>query len=256
MKPTLQIITVWLFLLFSVSNATAQDVLIVADEIPAMEVLAKALKAQEGLECKIVVQTEMPASLDNFKAVFVYIHKDINPEPEKAFIEYAKNGGKLLVLHHSISSAKRKNAEWFPFLGLDLPKKEVNEGGYKYVGGITMEVVNLAPKHFITTHKIKYPSKLAYIREGQSKEKKVPGFLLPNTEAFLNHDLQTPRTILLGFKIKDATGKVWMQDRSAWYMPVGKGWLFYSQPGHAVSDFEDPTYARILANAVIFKVEN
>jgi type 1 glutamine amidotransferase len=33
-------------------------------------------------------------------------------------------------------------------------------------------------------------------------------------------------------------------------MPVEKGWLFYSQPGHAVSDFENPVYSRIIMNAV------
>ena len=65
----------------------------------------------------------MPASLSAFRAVIVYIHKDIDSKSEKVFIQYAKNGGKLLILHHSISSAKRKNAEWFSFLGVDLPKK-------------------------------------------------------------------------------------------------------------------------------------
>ena len=41
--------------------------------------------------------------------------------------------------------------------------------------------------------------------------------------------------------------------RSAWYMPFGKGWIFYSQPGHAVSDFENPVYAQFVTNMVIFK---
>jgi hypothetical protein len=112
--------------------------------------------------------------------------------------------------------------------------------------------MNLAPGHFITTHKIQYDSTLAYRREAQSQEQKLPGFVLSNTEAFLNHSLLTPRTILLGVKLTDQAGKVWMQDRSAWCMRVGKGWLFYSQPGHAVSDFENPVYARIIANAVIY----
>ncbi|GAB2594697.1 ThuA domain-containing protein [Spirosoma areae] len=239
-------------LVLIVVRVSAQDVLIVADEIPAMDVLAKALNVQEGLTARIVVQTDLPASLSGFRAVLVYIHKDLDSIPEKAFINYAQNGGKLICLHHSISSAKRKNKAWFPFLGVDLPKKDVSEGGYKYEGGITMDVVNLAPGHFITTHKIRYDSAIAYKREGQQQEKKVPGFVLPNTEAFLNHNLLTPRTILLGVKLTDKAGHVWMQDRSAWCMPVGKGWLFYSQPGHAISDFENPVYARILANAVIY----
>lgn len=235
------------------AGTIAQDVLIVADEIPAMQVLSKALKAQEGIRTRVVFQNDLPASLTEYRAVIVYIHKDIDVGPEKAFIEYTKKGGKLIVLHHSISSAKRKNTDWFPFLGLDLPKKEVSEGGYKYVGDITMEIVNLAPTHFITSHKITYETLIAYTREGQSEEKQLPGFELQKTEAFLNHDLQKPRTILLGFKMKDSTGKVWMQDRSAWWMPVEKGWVFYSQPGHTSTDFENPIYARIIANAVIYK---
>ncbi|UFH57948.1 ThuA domain-containing protein [Spirosoma sp. KNUC1025] len=240
-------------LLMSVGRVTAQDVLIVADEIPAMEVLAKGMQQQEGLTSKIVTQTDMPATLANFRAVIVYIHKDLDSIPERAFIRYAQNGGKLLCLHHSISSAKRKNKEWFSFLGIDLPKKDVSEGGYKYVGDVDMAVVNLAPKHFITSHKITYASTIAYTREGSQKEGQFPGFVLQKTEGFLNHQLLGSRTILLGFKFTDTAGKVWMQDRSAWCIPVGKGWLFYSQPGHAISDFENLIYTQLIANAILYK---
>ncbi len=245
-----------LFLLFFsfIIKTHSQEVLIVADEIPAMQVLAKSLKAQEGITTKIVFQTNLPRSLEGFRAVIVYIHKDLDSGPEKAFIQYAKNGGKLIVLHHSISSAKRKNNEWFTFLGVDLPKKEAGEGAYKFVGDIAMEVVNLAPNHFITTHKITYDTQILYTPEGLAQENTLSGFVLQNTEAFLNHNFQTPRTVLMGFKMKDTTGKVWMQDRSAWCMPVEKGWVFYSQPGHSYTDFENQIYARIIANAVIYKL--
>lgn len=239
-------------LVFVVGPVGAQEVLIVADEIPAMDVLAKALHTQECITAKIVTQAGMPAALTNFRAVIVYIHKDLDSIPERAFIRYAREGGKLICLHHSISSAKRKNKAWFPFLGIELPKKDVAEGGYKYMGDVAMAVVNLAPQHFITTHKILYDATVAYVREGGQQETQLPGFVLSNTEVFLNHQLLGSRTVLLGVKVTDSAGKVWMQDRSAWCMPVGKGWLFYSQPGHAISDFENPIYARILANAVIY----
>lgn len=188
-------------ILFALRTA-AQEVLIVADEIPAMEVLAQAFEKQESIHCKIVTQPDMPALLTNFKAVIVYIHKDMDSTAEKAFINYTKNGGKLICLHHSISSMKRKNEGWLPFLGVDLPKKDVNEGGYKYVGGINMAVVNLAPTHFITTNKIQYDSTIIYKKEAQTAEKPESGFVLYNTEAFVNHNLLSPRTILLGFKSK------------------------------------------------------
>lgn len=234
--------------------AASGQVLIVADEIPAMEVLAKALKDQEGINSTIVEQTQMPASLTGYQAVIVYIHKDLLAGPEKAFIDYTRNGGKLLVLHHSISSAKRANEHWFKFLELDLLRKDVNEGGYKWQGEVEMQVVNLAPRHFITTHQIRYDQKFPYKREGAGKQKSLPGFALPDTEVYLNHVYHTPRTILMGFSYTDkTTGKVWMQDRSAWCMPAGKGWLFYAQPGHTAQDFAHPVYARILANAVIYQ---
>ncbi|GAB3892233.1 hypothetical protein GCM10028803_04840 [Larkinella knui] len=239
-------------LLIRVGQLCAQDVLIVADEIPAMEVLARRMQQREGLTSKIVTQTNLPATLANFRAVIVYIHQDLDSIPEKAFVSYTQKGGKLLCLHHSISSAKRKNKLWFSFLGIDLPKKDASEGGYQYVGDVDMAVVNLAPQHFITTHKITYPELIAYTQEGEPKGKPVPGFVLSKTEGFLNHQFLSPRTRLLGFKFTDASGQVWMQDRSAWCMPVGKGWLFYSQPGHAVSDFDNPIYTQLIANAILF----
>ncbi len=247
-------VLIWIVLQCFTVFAIGQQVLIVADEIPAMEVLAKALSTQEKMESKIVLQSEMPGSLADFEAVVVYIHRDLDPGPEKAFIEYTRNGGKLICLHHSISSAKRKNESWFSFLGLDLPKGEAEQGGYKFIGDIDMTVVNLAPKHFITTNKISYDTMIPYFREGHKKAKKVPGFVLYKTEAFLNHYLHSdmPRTIFLGMTMKDKNGKIWAQDRSAWYMRSGKGWVFYSQPGHAVSDFENPVYVRMVLNMIVF----
>lgn len=232
-----------------------REVLIIADEKPAMEVLAKALKDQEGINSTIIEQNEIPESINRFQAVIVYIHGKITAESENAFIKYANNGGKLICLHHTIGSGKKTNNKlWLPFLGVDLLlKKDPNEGGYKYTAGIDMQIVNLASDHFITTNKVKYDLQVPYTNEKGGREKILPGFTISNTEIFLNHVLVGPRTILLGFKYKDADGKVWMQDRATWYKPVGKGWLFYSMPGHSVHDFENPTYARIIINAIIFK---
>ncbi len=240
-------------LVFAARQLSAQEILMVADEFPAMEVLAKSLKEQEGLTSKIIAQTDLPDDLSAFQAVVVYIHKELNVGPEEAFIRYAKDGGKLIVLHHSISSGKRKNKDWFSFLGLELPKADEAAPAYKYIDDMNMNIVNLAPKHFITTHKVDYAKKIKYQPEGASKAKNLPGFNFPKTEVYLNHHLLTPRTILLGFKFTDPSGSEWMQDRSAWCMKAGKGWVFYSQAGHYAEDFADPTYARILANAVIYK---
>lgn len=256
MMETLRLIKYGLLLicLFN-SKLNAQDILIVADEIPAMEVLAQAFKNAENLECKIVKQSEIPSFWVEYKAVIVYIHKELFPEAEEKLINYTKNGGRLICLHHTISTFKKPNKDWLTFLGVELPKKDVKDGGYKYVGDINMEVVNLAPKHFITTNKIKYPSKIAYIREGETTQKKLAGFELPNTEAYINQNNLSPRTTLMGLRFKDKSDQIWMQDRAVWYMPVEKGWLFYSQPGHAISDFENPVYAQIIINAVLYSLK-
>ena len=52
--------------------ATAADVLIVADEFPAMEVLATQLKTEEKLSSQIIKQTEIPSDIAAHKAVVVY----------------------------------------------------------------------------------------------------------------------------------------------------------------------------------------
>lgn len=250
MQQKIRLLFLFLFIHWF-SNAT--EVLIVADEVPAMETLAKSLKTLENIDSKIVAQTEMPSDLSVYKAVLVYIHKDLAVSAENAMINYTRAGGKLILLHHSISSFKNKNADWFPFIGVALPKLPVNEGGYAYVGGIDMELVNLAPSHFITTHKIKYPKKILYKSETSVKEKAMDGYGLINTEAYINHQLIGNKTILMGLKFKDKDGKTWMQDRAAWCMDVGKGWIFYLQPGHTVTDYENPVTGRIIANAVIYK---
>jgi hypothetical protein len=231
------------------------DVLIVADEAPAMQVLAKKLKAEETIDSKIVTQTTMPAELSSFSAVIVYIHGNLAEKAEQAFIEYAKSGGKLIVLHHSISSGKRQNKEWFKFLGVSLPAGELSAGGYKYFEGIEMDLVNLAPEHFITSNKVSYPARVAWKSpEAGAAEKTLAGVALKETEVYLNHVLTEPRTILLGVKFTDAkTGQTYMQSTAGWIKPAGKGTVIYLMAGHSGRDFEDPTYARIVLNAVICK---
>ena len=234
--------------------AFAAQVLIVADEFPAMNILAARLQAEEHLESQIVAQTNLPASLTPFAAVLVYIHKDLREEAAGAFIAYAKAGGRLIALHHSISSGKRKNKEWFPFLGVSLPTGDVTAGGYQWTEGVTLSLVNLAPAHFITTNKLAYPERIAWtnapaVPGGDA----LPGFTLPHTEVYLNHVLTGPRTLLLGLRYTDAkTGREWCQTHAGWIKPAGRGWVVYLMAGHSALDFENPLYSRLVANAVVF----
>lgn len=232
-------------------GTAATDVLFVADEIPAMEVLAKQLKTRLGvtstITTTITTQDKMPGDLAAYAVVMVYIHKSIGEPAEKAFIAYAKGGGKLFLLHHTISSGKRENKEWFPFLDISLPSKPYAEGGYKYFDPADFDVVNLAPGNYITTHGVTFPEKVKY--EG----KEMPSFSVKDTEVYLNHVFSGPRTTLLGIKYTDkTTGKVYEQPTAAWYRPADKGMVFYFMVGHKASDWDLPIYAQIVANAVSF----
>jgi hypothetical protein len=145
-----------------IGSRSLADVLIVADEMPVMHSLVDRLKSEEHIESKVISQDELPASLGSFNAVIVYIHKALSSKAEEAFVAYTKGGGKLVVLHHSISSGKRKNEHWFPFLGVSLPEGDVDQGGYKWTEGVTWDLVNLNPNHFIMTNRMIYPQQIAY----------------------------------------------------------------------------------------------
>jgi hypothetical protein len=236
------------------AGATFAEVLIIADEVPAMQVLATNLKTTERLTSRIVTQKEMPSELASFSAIVVYIHGGLNELAEKACINYAENGGKLVLLHHSISSGKRVNKYWFPFLGVSLPVGDVDKGGYKWIEPVTLELVNLAPEHYITTHLVKYEGTVAFGSSSQGGERQVPGFTLKQTEVYLNHVLTGPRTVLMGFKYTDAqSGKTYLQETAGWHKRVGKGTVIYLMAGHSSLDFENAAYGQIVVNAVTWR---
>jgi hypothetical protein len=234
-------------------NALA-EVLIVADEFPVMQAVAERLKAEEHISSQLVAQKDLPASLGSFEAVIVYIHGALSEKAEDAFIAYTKAGGKLVCLHHSISSGKRKNAHWFSFLGVSLPEGPLSSGGYKWTEGVSWELANLNANHFIMTNGVSYPAQVAYSStNAASTSGSLPGFALNNSEVYLNHVHTEPRTLLMGLKYKDeATGTTYMQDRAGWIKPAGKGWIVYLMPGHRQSDFDNVAYGRIVLNAVIW----
>ena len=249
----------WIALLGLILVGTVQvvvaEVLIVADEFPAMAVVAAKLQSEESIESKQVWQTNLPPRLERFQAIIVYIHRDLSPEAEEALIDYTKAGGKLVVLHHSISSGKRKNQNWFRFLGVSLPDGAVSQGGYKWIDGASWELVNLDTNHFIMTNRVSYPRQILYVStNAPGRSGTLPAFSLEQSEVYLNHVHSEPRTVLMGFRYVDpTTGTIYMQDRAGWVKPAGKGWIVYLMPGHTTHDFENPAYGRIVANAVIFR---
>jgi trehalose utilization protein len=245
----------WLvFLVSTVFSALCREVLIVADEFPAMEVVAAKLKSDSGIASRIIKQSEMPTDLTKFESVIVYIHGALSEPAENAFIDYATSGGRLVLLHHSISSGKRKNAHWFSFLGVSLPEGSVTNGGYKWIEGVSFSLVNLNPHHFIMTNHVNWPEQIAWSTNSVGVRTNLPGFTLHETEVYLNHAHTEPRTLLMGLKFDDpTTHRTYMQSTAGWVKNAGKGWVVYLMPGHTKHDFETAQYGQIVANAITWR---
>jgi hypothetical protein len=129
-----------------------------------------------------------------------------------------------------------------------LPEGEFAAGGYKYIDDARWDLVNLAPKHPILRG-VKFSKTVEY-----TGGKKLPGLPLEDTEIYLNHLLEGPRTPLLGLRYTEpASGRLYLQDTAAWTRPLGKGQVSYFMPGHKKTDFENPAYAQMIANAVALK---
>jgi Trehalose utilisation len=231
----------------------AQDILVVADEFQAMLNLTSHIQSDTQLSSKIVGQTEMPKTLAGYRAVIVYIHGDLQPQAEHAFIAYAQEGGKLILLHHSISSHKRENKDWFSFLHIELPPGDLAVGGYKYFAPVSFDIVDLAHGSYVTSHNVHFDKTVPYTDPAGGAERTLPGTSFDDTEVYLNHRLEGPRTLLLGIKYRDpASGVVYMQDTAGWLMQSGKGMVFYFMVGHRPEDFNNPAYSQILSNAVAY----
>ena len=228
LRRMLKLLTFFVVSLIVGSVSAQSQVLIVADEFPAMRVIANKVKSEAEIESRLVAQTNLPRKLDAFDTVIVYIHGDISEQAESTLINYTEAGGKLLVLHHSISSAKRKNAHWFDFLGVNLPEGDVTNGGYKWIEGVTWQLVNVNPDHFIVTNRVNYPDRIAYTETNSPEGKRMlPGFTLEDSEVYLNHVWTAPHTPLMGLKYTDAvSGKTYMQSTAGWIKPAAKAGSF------------------------------
>ena len=252
-----------LSVLVSVGWAGPKDnVLIVQDEMPALEVLVAFLRDQGKLNVQIVDQAGFPQDLSPFGVVIGYLHRGLEESVEVAIIEYTKQGGRYIALHHSISSGKAQNKYYFDFLGiqLDHPKQSkypVKPGeGYGWVEGedIVLTLVNLNPGHYITSHRVAWDKAVPYrSSDGPSVAKPCPSIALPDSEVYMNHKFTDGRqkTVLCGFKFLDKRNNtLFMQDRAVWLKPYGKGSIIYLMPGHKPSDYKNPNISQMILNAI------
>ena len=228
----------------------AQGVLIVCDEFHAMQVVAAQLEADDRVQTRIIGQTEIPPSMASYRAVLVYLHGELSPAAEHKLMQYASDGGDLIVLHHTISSRKRENKDWFSFLHIELPTRPYAEGGYAYFDPVSFQVVNLAAGNPLMKG-VPFDQRVAFTDPAGGGERMLPGTTFPDTEVYVNHVLSGEHTLLLGLKYIDAkTGRVYMQDTAGWMMNAGKGTVFYFMMGHRAEDFQNPTYRSLLDHAV------
>jgi hypothetical protein len=242
------------------SGQPARDgsrVLIVCDERAQMDALAKFLRDSGKLEIEIVDQEAFPAATDGFRAIVAFVHKPFTDRVEKALIDYTENGGRLISLHHSISSSKRLNTYWLGFCGMTLPTGSRERGGWYVIGGTTVSLVNLRPDHYITSHNVKYPKALAYVSPDVFKtERNLPALDFAQSEVFLGQQIadMPQKEILFGLKCLDPkTSQAVMIDRGGWVQRKGRGRHFYFQVGHATGDFQNAAYCQVLLNAVTWQ---
>lgn len=251
-------------IIISSCNTNEQNlkVLIIQDEMPQIEVLAKFLRETGGINVTIVNQQAIPQNLSEFKALIAFIHGKLEETAEMAIIDYTKKGGRLICLHHSISSGKAKNKFYFDFLGIQLDNPEsatkpvAPGGGYAWRDPVILTLVNLNPDHYITRHNVKWNEEIYYTSSDHPAiERKYPSISLEDSEIYLNHKFTDGRekVVLCGIKYyDDRNGQLFMQDRGAWIKNQGKGKIIYFIPGHKESDYENQNISQMILNSIIW----
>jgi len=226
--------------------------MIVADEWPQMHAMAAKLNEYADYDIQKAEQDEIDSDLSAFDFVFMYVHKPLVRNAERALIDFTKDGGSLIVLHHGIASSKMQNPAWLNFLGIELFPRDHHELPWGVIGQTTHTMVNLSPGHFITSNRIKYEKTVSFNSEFDTIfHGEYPAFDLPDTEIFLNQVLKDHQIrVLFGFKSADGSR---MQPTSGWYKQSGRGRIYYYQAGHSVADFENPNFIRVLLNTLEWK---
>jgi len=230
----------------------APEVLVVGDEEKPLAALG-AFLGKHGHSFRYLDQAGYRARKPGPApaAMMMYVHNTLDDDTEAALISYTRQGGRLIILHHGLASARMRNKEILPFAGMVLMPRDSTAHPWKVIWG-DVEIVNLRPGHYVTSHNVRYDRTIAYTpSEGLSVEKRLPGFVLPDTEAYLNQLFSDARskTVLLGFTCQCKEG-TYTQDRAGWYLPVEKGHLFYFQQGHHARDFDNPSFRQIILNSL------
>ncbi len=243
--------------------APVTKVLIVMDERPQMEILARYFREKGNIESEIVDQKTIPEHWSGFTAVIGYVHGKLEERTELKLIDYTKNGGRFVCLHHMISSGKSKNKYYFDFLGVRMDDIEssrqpaVPGGHYAWREGIQQTVVNVSPRHYVTSNGVSWPDKARFAPDGSGNGgPEYPAMTLEDSEAYMNVKFTDgkDKLILLGYKYLDDRNQVLHQQLTeGWIKPSGKGRIIYLQPGHSVHEYQNPAIAQMVLNAITWK---
>lgn len=211
------------------------------------------------LSVTITDQASLPKDLSGYRAVLVFIHRDLQEATEKAIIDYTEKGGRLICLHHSISRVKATNQFYFDFLGVRLDRGSMEAGGYAYKAS-GWSLVNVNPRHYITSFQVDWGRTVPYTpSDHPSVEGDYPSIRLKNdSEVFINHKFTDGRekVVLCGLVYHDKeTALTYMQDRGAWIKRQGQGTIVYFMPGHGASDYQDNSIPQMILNAITWAPE-
>lgn len=230
------------------------NILIVADQWPQMDLLAERLTKHHNCLIQKSEEDQVDPDLSGFDFVIVYVHEILPADTESALISYASDGGSLIVLHHSIASAKMNNPKWLDFLGIELFPRDHKQYPWGVLNDTTHTIVNLCPGHFLTSNGMKYERSITFHSEYDTIYQGVyESFELHHTEIFLNQRyVGDQHNILFGFSTENGSR---MQPTGGWYKKAGKGRVFYYQAGHSVSDFENQNFLQILLNTLQWQPE-
>ena len=241
------------------SDTDPIELMIVGDDWPPMQALASSLTALGPVVAHAANEPELPDVLSAYDVVIMYIHKVMDTRVEQALIRYVKQGGRLIVLHHGLASAKIQNPNFLALAGLHIEPSDAPRHAWRVAGHVTHTLVNLHPSHYITSHRVQYDRSVHYQpSEGLSCSDLFPALDFYDTEVFLNQQVTDGRekTILFGVMCGDpVSGETIMQDRGGWYKRADEGWFFYLQPGHTAEEFRNPAYVQIIMNCITWRPE-
>lgn len=247
-----------LFAVVSPGLCAEKPVLFLSDEKGELPVLT-GLLSDAGYDVSEATQEGLPPELAEYDAVVVCVHQPFDAHVEAALIRYAAGGGRLLVLHHAIASAKMRNPKWLEFLGIALFPRDHADHPWLVSGEVTHTMVNLAPGHWITAHGLKYDRQVDYRSTSRPKyQGRFEAFDLPNTEVFHNQRFTDgdAKTILFGYLLAAEPASALpanvpsCEETSGWFKPTGKGFVFYLQAGHAPHDFQNTNFRRVVLNCL------